>query len=88
MRRGSRRGEEEQGGRDSANYERRKRARDARHARQEVEDTRRGCRREEEDHVRSRRYEGGAYRSMNEFPPIPRPGNGRRGAGPAPRARA
>ena len=79
--------EEEQGGRGRVDYERR-RGREARHDWQEKEERRRGSRREEDDQVRSRRQEGGSYRSMNEFPPLSRPGNGRRGAGPAPRARA
>ena len=93
--------EEEQGARDRADYVRRRRAREARHAMQEKEERRRGShamqeeeerrrgfRREEEDQVRSRRQEGGSYRSRNKFPPLSRPGNARRGAGPAPRARA
>ena len=81
--------EEEQGGRGRVDYERRS-AREARLDWQEKEERRRGSRREEEDQVRSRRQEGGSYRSMNEFPPLrsARPGNGRWGAGPAPRARA
>ena len=74
-------------GEDRADYERRRKAREARHARQEEEERRRGYRREE-DHVRSGRHEGGSYPYMNEFPPLRRPGNGRRGAGPAPHARA
>ena len=73
---------------DRADYERRRKAREARHARQEEEESRRGFRREEEDQARSRRQEGGSYRSRNKFPPLSRPGNARRGAGPAPRARA
>ena len=85
--RSSRREKEEQGGNDMANYEIRRRAREARHARQE-EEGRRGFRREKEVHGRSGKHEGGSYRSMAEFPPLPRSGNGRRGAAPAPRARA
>jgi hypothetical protein len=88
-RRSSRRKKEEQRGCDIADYETRRRAREARHARQE-EECRRGFRREKEAHGRSGKHEGGSYRSMAEFPPLPsaRSGNGRWGAAPAPRARA
>ena len=83
---GSRREEEEHGRRGRDAFEKRVIARVARHARQEErrreEERMWGSRREEEEQGRSRRHEEGLYCYMAEFPPLPSPGNRRRGAGP------